>query len=261
MRICDSLYTGVEQASQRYAAIALLPSSAPRLIELQRRLASEALLDKPGLGAQHPDQSVSMDDIRARLSAPDFQIHPSSTNFHELNALISLLDVVLDSGAHLYRAYYLAALPPAAAAGADASALPVTPPPSTGAPSTASSTSEGGAAAVGVSNTAETLAAAQFDAEIDRLCLRLKVLHDKISDNSLVAKKEAKAALDGIMKRLANSVRTRPPAKSSIFDDERGAKNKPDIQAPRQREFMKRWAGGQGTNGGITTSNDSNGSK
>jgi hypothetical protein len=184
-----------------------------------------------------------MDDVRTRLAAPDFQIHPSLTDFHELNALISLLDVVLDSGAHLYQAYYLAALTSATVAGAETTnpMLPVTPPPSTSGPSTLSSTPEGGGPGTGRrgAEAVEAVATARFDAEVDRLCARLKALHDNINDNSLVSKKEAKATLDGVMKRLANTVRTRPPPKSSIFDEEKKAV---DVNVPKQREFMKRWA-------------------
>lgn len=195
--LCDYVYASVDEASQRSIVISLLPASTPRVIDLQRRMASEALLNEAGVGAKNPNESVTMSDIFRRLSEPDLQI-TSSTAFLELLALLVLLDIVIHDGNHLYRAQ----LPPSAPA------------------------------------TAETEARSRYDADIDRVVMKLKVLHDKIADNTLIAKKEVKLTLDGMIKRLKNTVRSRPPPKISIFE----AEPEKDKFLPRQKDFMKKWA-------------------
>lgn len=88
----------------------------------------------------------------------------------------------------------------------------------------------------------------QFDADVDALTFRLKVLHDKIHDNGLLARKEAKTAIDVVSKRLTYAVRTRPPVKVSIFDPQPSDREEADL--PRQRDFMKNWAQRRAANGG-----------
>ncbi|KAI1392436.1 uncharacterized protein F4822DRAFT_129471 [Hypoxylon trugodes] len=78
----------------------------------------------------------------------------------------------------------------------------------------------------------------KFDADIDRLTFRLKLIHDKIHDSTVLSRKMAKACIDLLSKRLTYSVRTRPPPKTSIFDPE----PKEDTNIPKQRAFMKNWA-------------------
>jgi hypothetical protein len=80
--------------------------------------------------------------------------------------------------------------------------------------------------------------AAAFDAKIDTLTAWLKANHDLVNDNALVSKKEGGLALDGIIKRLKYTVRTRAPPKISLFDPE----PKEDSNIPKQRDFMKNWA-------------------
>ena len=70
---------------------------------------------------------------------------------------------------------------------------------------------------------------------------QLKAVHDKIHDNSLVSRKEAKTALAMVNMRLTCTVRTRPPPKASIFDMVPG-EEKEDVSLPKQKDFMKKWA-------------------
>ncbi|KAI0119736.1 hypothetical protein F4814DRAFT_252505 [Daldinia grandis] len=81
-------------------------------------------------------------------------------------------------------------------------------------------------------------AARKFDADIDVLTFRLKVIHDKIHDSTLLSRKVTKASIDLVAKRLTYAVRTRPPPKTSIFDSE----PREDVNIPKQRAFMKNWA-------------------
>ncbi|KAH8662014.1 hypothetical protein BX600DRAFT_437444 [Xylariales sp. PMI_506] len=209
--ISQYIYRGVDQASQRCIAISLIPSATGRLVELQRRLASVALLDNASAGAIHPDQSVEMHDLFVRLAQPDFQVN-QSTDFTELNALITLLDIVIGNGWHLQLAF---------------GSLDQTPNGTGKVPRSANQDH--------TSLETDT----KFDAEVDRLARGLKALHDKINDNALISRKEAKAALDGMGKRLAYTVRTKPPPKSTIFDT---GLVKEDVNLPKQRHFMQNWA-------------------
>ncbi|KAI1475198.1 hypothetical protein F4774DRAFT_301053 [Daldinia eschscholtzii] len=80
--------------------------------------------------------------------------------------------------------------------------------------------------------------ARMFDADIDALTFKLKVIHDKIHDSTLLSRKVTKASIDLVAKRLTYAVRTKPPPKTSIFDSE----PKEDANIPKQRAFMKNWA-------------------
>ncbi|KAI1408097.1 hypothetical protein F5Y13DRAFT_114744 [Hypoxylon sp. FL1857] len=78
----------------------------------------------------------------------------------------------------------------------------------------------------------------KFDADIDGLTFKLKLIHDKIHDSHLLSRKVTKASIELVAKRLTYAVRTRPPPKTSIFDPE----PKEDTNIPKQRAFMKNWA-------------------
>ncbi|ORY67356.1 uncharacterized protein BCR38DRAFT_482976 [Pseudomassariella vexata] len=179
-QICSYLHEGVETASQRSVAVRLMPLSRPRVCDLRRRLAAMALFGNPDLGRKHPDQTLTFHDIFTRIDEDDFNV-THSTDFAELNALIALLDIVVDDGEHLR-----------AKVGPSFSSNPADP----------------------------DAEATKFDAEVDHLAFKLKAIHDKLNDNSQISRKEAKLALDSIGKRLTYEVRSRPPPKTSIFDAE-----------------------------------------
>lgn len=84
-------------------------------------------------------------------------------------------------------------------------------------------------------------AVAESDKAVDMVIRRLKAVHDKINDNSIVSRKEAKTALAMVHMRLTCAVRTRPPPKASIFDMVPG-EEKEDVSLPKQKDFMKKWA-------------------
>ncbi|KAI0894122.1 hypothetical protein F4806DRAFT_131448 [Annulohypoxylon nitens] len=94
-------------------------------------------------------------------------------------------------------------------------------------------------------------ASRKFDADIDGLTFRLKIIHDKIHDSTLLSRKVAKASIDLVAKRLTYAVRTRPPPKTSIFDSE----PKEDKDLPKQREFMKSWAQKKAVSNGDSSTN------
>ncbi|RYP90772.1 hypothetical protein DL770_003105 [Monosporascus sp. CRB-9-2] len=208
--ICSYVLQSLDDTVLRAAALSSVPKSTARLADLRRRLAAAVLFSSPSFSSDADDFDVTNLDLGAaavqqRLSRPDFAIRPT-TDFEELRALVWLLD--------------------AAVGDASCFLLPPPPPPEDNPP-------DGDGNRVG-----QERRRSRFDAEVDALTFRLRALHDGIHDNGLLTRKEAKAAIDAVGKRLTYAVRTRPPAKTSIFDPPA----RDDVDLPRQRDFMKNWA-------------------
>ncbi|KAK7917132.1 hypothetical protein PG985_010740 [Apiospora marii] len=231
-QICSQLFHGVQKTSQRQPAISLLPPSTPRLCELRRRLAAAALFQQPDLSSSYPDDALTQKDILSRLDAPDFRV-THETDYEELQANIKLLNLVIDDGSFLRSPKVTQNSTPA---------TPATPSPALK-QSLAPAATGTGTISSHSSPTETSTSAGEFDKFVDRLTRKLKIIHDTISDNSLVSRKEVKADIDTVGKRLAHTVRTRPPPKTSIVDDLIGhTKRDEDLGKPKQREFMKKWA-------------------
>ncbi|KAI0384457.1 hypothetical protein F5Y04DRAFT_269435 [Hypomontagnella monticulosa] len=79
----------------------------------------------------------------------------------------------------------------------------------------------------------------KFDADIDDLAFRLKIIHDKIYQGTSLTRKTIKLNIDLIAKRLTYMVRTRPPPKTDHYDVKPVSKD--DFNVPKQRDFMKNW--------------------
>lgn len=222
-------------------AVNAIPKTSPRLRSLWRGVAQRILF-----GHESGEDMLSLDAILQRLGQRDFAI-TQSTDFEEYKSLVTLLDGAIGNGAFLR-------LPPqrrhtgqddnetfraVAAAAAEAKAKGAHP--------------------------QETKADAnrRFDAAVDALTRRIEVLQNKIHDSNSAERKEAKTALDALAKRLAYSVRTRPPPKTSIFDEngnsggggktaERARRD--EVELPRQRDFMKGWTTAKRTDGNVQSS-------
>ncbi|KAI0458430.1 hypothetical protein F5B21DRAFT_430780 [Xylaria acuta] len=206
--ICSYIYKNIDDLELKVTALLSIPSSSSHLVDLRRRIAAESLFNKPGLGSNPIDPYLSFERIRDRLDEDDFK----STNrvdfdFERLRALTTLVDIVID------RAEFM---------------RPAT-------TTTITTTPE------------EEDAAAEerkFNADVDVLAARVKVIHDKIRDKA--SRKNVKLSLLGLEKRLRYAVRTRPPPKREIFAFEGGpssARAEADaVHVPKQREFMRQWA-------------------
>ena len=174
----------------------------------------------------YPDDALTRKEILLRLDAPDFCV-THETDYEELQANIKLLNLVIDDGSFLHSPNVAQHSTPA---------TPATPSP------VIKQTLAPAATSTGATSSPTETSAGEFDKFIDRLTRKLKIVHDTISDNSLVSRKEVKAAIDTVGKRLAHTVRTRPPPKTSIVDDLIGhTKRDEDLGKPKQREFMKKW--------------------
>ncbi len=76
-----------------------------------------------------------------------------------------------------------------------------------------------------------------FNADIDELAARLKVIFQQIDASpSVLSKLGSKMLLESIQQRLSLSVRTKRPPRPSLYDD---ARRKEDESLPRQQEYLK----------------------
>ncbi|TRX98401.1 hypothetical protein FHL15_000475 [Xylaria flabelliformis] len=204
--------TTIDDLELKLTVILSIPSSSTHLVDLRRRIAAESLFNKPGLGSKPIDPYLSFERIRDRLDEDDFK----STNrvdfdYERLRALTTLLDIVID------RADFMR--------------------PTTTTTNGTSAISEGD-----LPNPEDAAAEQKFNAEVDLLAARVKVIHDRIRDKA--SRKNVKLSLLGLEKRLKYAVRTRPPPRREIFALE-GSSARTESSAlnvPKQRDFMRQWA-------------------
>ncbi|KAI2464428.1 hypothetical protein F4781DRAFT_73207 [Annulohypoxylon bovei var. microspora] len=199
--ISSYLYEIVDGPTDQVVPISYMPKTSTKHLDLWRRMAAVALFQNTLLGRKPVDEALTLDALTDRLDSPDFCIS-QTTNFEALRALITLLDAVLGSCGFIMKQYTTANPNP------------------------------------NVQLEEDRDASRKFDADIDNLTFRLKIIHDKIHDSTLLSRKVAKASIDLVAKRLTYAVRTRPPPKTSIFDSE----PREDANLPKQRDFMKNWA-------------------
>ncbi|KAI1779174.1 hypothetical protein F4818DRAFT_241263 [Hypoxylon cercidicola] len=201
--ISSYLYDSVDEPVHQVMPIAHMPKIGVKALDLRQRMAAVVLFRDPDMGAQPVDSTMTLEDVTSRLDEADFRISPS-TDFESLRALVTLLDIVIGSAGFIAKQH------------------------SIGTPTATS----------GSADNDREAADRKFDADIDVLTYRLKMVHDKIHDSTLLSRKITKASIDLVAKRLTYAVRTRPPPKTRIFDSE----PKEDISIPKQRDFMKNWA-------------------
>ncbi|KAI0203315.1 hypothetical protein F4808DRAFT_40686 [Astrocystis sublimbata] len=224
--ICSYVYKNIDDPELKVTALLSIPSSTTHLVDLRRRIAAESLFHKPGLGRKPIDRHLSFEKIRDRLDADDFK----ATNrvdfdfdFEQLRALATLLDIVIDRGEFMHTS--------------SSSAIP---PATNGSSTTTKSIVESTAAASSPVDDEQ-----QFNANVDELAARVKLIHDKIRDKA--SRKNVKLSLLGLEKRLRYAVRTRPLPRREIFafDDSvtaRKGKGMAEEAGPKQRDFMRQWA-------------------
>ncbi|KAI2639389.1 hypothetical protein GGS21DRAFT_428097 [Xylaria nigripes] len=204
--ICSYIYENIEDLELKVTAVLSIPSSSSHLVDLRRRIAAESLFRSSGLASKPLDRQLSFERITLRLDEDDFKsAHRVDFDFERLRALTILLDIVIGSAAFLR-------------------------------PDTDGDSPDADANISDLQ--AEAAAAQKFNADVDALAGRIKVIHDKIRDKS--SRKNLKLCLLGLEKRLRYAVRTQPPRKD-IFMAEILSQD-PDVTLPKQRDFMRQWA-------------------
>ncbi|KAI1351300.1 hypothetical protein F5Y01DRAFT_128305 [Xylaria sp. FL0043] len=218
--ICSYIYENIDDLELKLTSLLSIPSSSSHLVDLRRRIAAESLFDEPGLGRKPIDPYLSFERIRNRLDADDFKpTNNADFDFERLRALTTLLDIVID------RADFMR---PDLTNG-------------TGSPHDPTSITVATKTSAERDTSATAAAAEQkFNAEIDILAARVKVIHDKIRDKA--SRKNVKLSLLGLEKRLKYAVRTRPPPKRDIFALEDTPVREGEDNVPKQRDFMRQWA-------------------
>lgn len=249
----------VDGTTQRTMAVRGIPKSTARLADLRRRLAAASLFDDAALGAEPPDRALSAARLLARLDAcPDLQIRPD-TDYEDLAATVALLDATIDGAGFLREGDDNTTTTTTtnsnggkndSIARSSPPCLPSSPTPINSDAKASNQTQDEDRSqdSRGLVKTTTTAAAAAadkaFDARVDTLTFWLRTLHDRIHDNGAVGRKDAKTTIDGVAKRLAYAVRTRPPPRASIFDhayDLRREQEQQRLDLPRQRDFMRNW--------------------
>ncbi|KAM0260629.1 hypothetical protein ACHAQJ_002692 [Trichoderma viride] len=94
---CSILQATVKIQHIRANALQCLPIRNTRTHDIRRRLAISFLFDDPNLGRQHPETVFTVKSAIDRLNEDDFNI-TSQTDFAELKAMISILDIAVDDG-------------------------------------------------------------------------------------------------------------------------------------------------------------------
>ncbi|KAI1077046.1 hypothetical protein F5B20DRAFT_572517 [Whalleya microplaca] len=216
--ICTYLYESVEENVLRVVPINYMPNTTSKALDLRRRMAAVTVFRDLSLGRLPVDDAITIEDVMRRLDEPDFRV-TRSTDFENLRALVTLLDIVISKAGFMHP---------------HAHPHPHSTPPGN---NTTTNTNNSNGDNHEEAEEADRL----FDTRIDALTFRLKMVHDKIHDNTLLSRKITKAGLDAVGKRLTYAVRSRPPPKTSIFEPEtRRAED--DANVPRQRAFMRNWA-------------------
>jgi len=95
--ICASMFNYVEQATLRLQVVRCMPVTSLRLHDLRRRLAMAFYYDDLAYSIQPSHLLIDLYLITKRLDDPPFKIN-ERTDYHELAALISLLDIAVDNG-------------------------------------------------------------------------------------------------------------------------------------------------------------------
>jgi len=101
--VCESIFKSTTSAPLRLQTIESIASTSPRSHDLRRRLATCFFHDSLSHASQSSYHSTSLHAIMSALQGPRFRIKPQTdtspgTDYHELRALVYLLDVTLDDG-------------------------------------------------------------------------------------------------------------------------------------------------------------------
>ncbi|KAH8601262.1 hypothetical protein B0O99DRAFT_252715 [Bisporella sp. PMI_857] len=95
--ICTCLLASVEEPTLRLHMVDIIPSTSPRTHDLRRRLAMTFYFKDTIYSTKDGHSTMDLTKFIARLDDEDFDTD-SETDYRELGALISLLDVAVDDG-------------------------------------------------------------------------------------------------------------------------------------------------------------------
>ena len=88
---------GTHVATLRLQMVQIIPSTSPSTHDLKRRLAMTLLFNNLSYASKHSHSTMILDYFINRLEGSDFDTGPE-TDYRELGALVSLLDIAVDDG-------------------------------------------------------------------------------------------------------------------------------------------------------------------
>jgi len=88
----------VQKSVMRMQMIESISSMDPKTHDLRRRLAMSFCLNDVSCSKQHSHEIMSMERFLERINSNDFDANPRDTDYRELAALVSLLDIAIDDG-------------------------------------------------------------------------------------------------------------------------------------------------------------------
>lgn len=94
-QICKIMFDCIEQPTFRLRILEVLPSTSPRAHDLRRRLAMSFYLNDISYAARHSHHTMDLNIFIDRLNDKAFDA-TAETDYRELAALISLLDIAVD---------------------------------------------------------------------------------------------------------------------------------------------------------------------
>ncbi|TVY93188.1 hypothetical protein LAWI1_G003721 [Lachnellula willkommii] len=183
-RVCERLVECIDQPSLHLQVVDAIPSFHPRTHELRRRLAMCFFFDDIAYSIDHPHTTFELEKFMDRLREPAFEIG-DKTDYQQLAALISLLDVAVDDA----RCAYL--------------------------------------------DLANSSAAERFDEDVENLVFTIKKVITRIGSPgpAFISRIEAKEAAELVSQRIADTLRSKPKLKKSVFD---GSKKKEEDHSSAQ---------------------------
>ncbi|KAH8811506.1 hypothetical protein F5884DRAFT_278129 [Xylogone sp. PMI_703] len=96
---CGTLFKSVDPSTLRLHVINCIPSTSGRIHELRRRLALAFYFNNIKYTTKPSYSMINLNDIRIRLDDVEFKAN-EQTDFRELAARITLLDIAVDDGRH-----------------------------------------------------------------------------------------------------------------------------------------------------------------
>jgi hypothetical protein len=93
--ICNTVFNSVEQPSLRLKVVESISSISPSSHDLRKRLAMCFYFNALSYSTSHSHHTIDLDRFIKRLDDSDFYTTPQ-TDYRELSALISLLDIAVD---------------------------------------------------------------------------------------------------------------------------------------------------------------------
>lgn len=97
--VCTALFKALESPTLQLNMVNCIPPTSARIHDLRRRLALAFYFNNIKYTSKPSYSTIDLEDIRNRLNDPEFKV-TDKTDFRELAARVTLLDIAVDDGQH-----------------------------------------------------------------------------------------------------------------------------------------------------------------